>query len=565
MANINDYKIVSQKSKKYFDLLVQEKGITTVIEDDKQKERLGFYLFILEFLTSKKDIDDLTDLITDTEFNKLIFNEQFDDFGVDAINIDEEKNEIQLFNFKYRNKYKSGKHSINETILSTKFINALLNEDISVLDGKIKKQAKEIITKLTSNDLWKITLFIISNEDFILEKKDDHLAQLEKYYNLEIVTIGLNEISEFISLRPIQIDAELILDNNAVMSYSESSISSSKSYILRLPLSEVIRITSNNKDLREKYNIEDVSALSTVDIDYSVLFDNVRGLVLKSKYNKNIWNSLKNDVQKFFMYNNGLTITANDIIAKSVNANKKVRISIKSLQVLNGGQTLRTIHRFNKEDSKNIEDYLSNGEILVRVFKTSQDQSLNNKIAEFTNSQNSISNIDLKSLRTEQLQLEQYLSEYDIIYSRKSGDTGIKNDKNYKYKISMERYGQILFAIKGFPEKASNQKKYIFDKYYDNIFGINNFVIEDSPKIIQRYFYIKKEYEKLNSKYSISEQKVFYILYLDKILDKPIKDIIIQFEKIISEYEPESGKELSPARKLIQTRFKEYLDKEIKK
>jgi len=564
MASINDYKIISQKSQKYYDLLVKEKGITKSFSDPKRTERLGFYLFILEFLTSKKDINDLIELITDTDFNKLLFDKTYDDFGVDAIYIDEEENQIKLFNFKYRDKFKSGKQSINETILSTKFINALINENLSVLDGDIKIKAKKILEKLTSNDLWKITLYIISNEEFELVKKDKHIIQLEKIYNLETITLGLKEIGEFISLRPIPIDAELILDNDAVMSYSESSISSSKSYILRLPLSEIIRITCKNKDLREKYNIEDISELSSVDIDYSVLFDNVRGLVLKSKYNNNILRSLKNDVQRFFMYNNGLTITANDIIAKDVNANKKVKITIKSLQVLNGGQTLRTIHKFNKEDNKNIEDYLSNGEILVRVFKTSQDQSLNNKIAEHTNSQNSISNIDLKSLRTEQLHLEQYLSGHNIIYSRKSGDTGLDDKKTYVYKISMERYGQILFSLKGFPEKASDQKKYIFDKYYNDIFGTENLVIEDSPGIIKKYFEIKKEYEKLKDIYSVSEQKVFYILYLDTILNKEIKKIISQFENIIKSYNPEPDKEITTARKLIQIKFKEYIDKKIK-
>ena len=123
---------------------------------------------------------------------------------------------------------------------------------------------------------------------------------------------------------------------------------------------------------------------------------------------------------------------------------------------------------------------------------------------------------------------------------------------------------QILFSLKGFPEKASNQKKYIFDKYYNDIFGTNNLVIENSPKIIKKYFEIKKEYEKLKNIYSISEQKFFYILYLDTILEKEIKEIITQFEQIIKDYNPESDKEITPARKLIQTKFKEYLDKRIK-
>ncbi len=89
--------------------------------------------------------------------------------------------------------------------------------------------------------------------------------------------------------------------------------------------------------------------------------------------------------------------------APTKRSNGKRHLAIDSLQVLNGGQSLRTMHQFNSEDPKHLEDYLSKSEVLVRIFKTSKDSDLNNKIAEYTNSQNSISNVDLKSLRSEQL------------------------------------------------------------------------------------------------------------------------------------------------------------------
>ncbi len=260
------------------------------------------------------------------------------------------------------------------------------------------------------------------------------------------------------------------------------------------------------------------------------------------------------------MYNNGLTITAKDISAVPVNANKKVRLSIKSIQVLNGGQTLRTIHSFNLQDTKNIEEYLSKAEILVRVFKTSKDDNLNNSIAEYTNSQNSISSIDLKSLRSEQLQLEQFLDEHNIIYSRKSGDTGLDEKKSYIHKISMERFGQILFSLNGHPEKASNQKKQIFEKYYDDIFSSTSLIIENAPNQIKRYYEIKKEYDQLSDEYEVNEQKIFFLLYIDKHLNNDIKDEIIKFEESIKTYKPLTGKDVADSRKLIQLQFKEFID-----
>lgn len=563
MAGINDYKIIGKKSAKYFDLLATELEYDFSHLEAKQLERLGFYLFIIEHLSNLNDILDIADVVSDTEFNSMLFNQKFDDCGIDAIVVDEEDNHIQLFNFKYRIKFNIGKQSLNETILSSKFINAIINEDLSKLEGKTKEGAQEIVDKLNSNEEWKISLYVVSNEDIEITKKDHHLEQMEQIYGLEVIPVGLEQISQFVSLRPSPVNAELIVDNDAIMSFSESSISSSKSYIIRLPLSEIIRITCADSDLRTDYGIEDLEPLTKVKIDYSVLFDNVRGLVVKSKYNKNISHSLKNDPSKFFMFNNGLTLTANDIKAESVNANKKVRLTIDSLQVLNGGQSLRTIHQFNSEDSKHLEDYLSNSEVLVRIFKTSKDSDLNNKIAEYTNSQNSISNVDLKSLRSEQLQIEQYLDDHNIIYSRKTGDTGLDSTKKYTHKISMERFGQVLMSLHGMPERATNQKKFIFDKYYDDLFLSDNFKLELCPAMITNYYSIKKEYEKLKETISVSEQKIFYILYMNSVLDKSILELINLLEATIKTYTPISGKALSEARKLIQLNFKTYLDEQI--
>jgi len=562
MANLNDYKIISQKSKKYFDLLLSD----LKIEDmggitEKGKERFGFYPFILEYLTNKKDISDLVDLITDSDFNDKIFDKKFDDLGVDAVNInDDEENIIQLFNFKYRESFKSGKQQISEAIISTKFINAIINKKTEDLQDKIKVWADEIIKKLESNEVWKLRLYIISNEDFEY-KKDNNLSNLESIYGLEIISIGLNEISEFITLRPSSIDSELILDNDAVMTFSESGIVSSKSYIIRLPLSEVIRITCNNEFLRKEYNIENIALLSKVSLDFSVLFDNVRGFVTNSKFNDNILKTLGEEPNRFFIYNNGLTLTAQDIDATEVNAGKKIKILLKSIQVLNGGQTLRTIHHYNSIDAKNINTNLSQAQVSLRIFKVSSDNELNNKIAEFTNSQNAISNIDLKSLRSEQLQLEQYLSEHKIVYVRKSGDTGLEENINYKRRISMEKFGQILFSLKGYPEKATNQKKSIFDKYYNDIFGESELRIEDSSNQIEEYFKVKEEYENVTK--GTNDQKIFYILYLNKNVQKiKLSDLINQFEEAIKEYVPPKD-DISDARKLIQKSFKDFVDKKF--
>jgi len=562
MASINDFKLVNIKSRKYFDLLENELSLNSDTLSDTSKARFGFYLYMLENICGIKDIPDLLNLITDTDFHVIILkNKKFEDQGIDAVYIDDDNLTINLFNFKFREKFKTdSKQSINETIISTKFINAIITENIDKLDGVIYKSAKDILNKLHSNDVWKINLYVVSNETSEINKTDTNLEEMENLYDLEVIPFGLPKIKELMSIRPEPIDAELVLNNSAIMSYSENSMSSDKSYIIRLSNSEVIRITSDDKNLRNKYNIENINELSNTNLDFNVLFDNVRGFVQKSQYNKNIEKSLKEEPSKFFMYNNGLTIIAKSIKAEPINADKRFKLIIKDLQILNGGQTLRTIHNFNKLDKDNIINFLSKSEILVRILTTSDEYT--NKIAEYTNSQNSISNVDLKSLSNEQIELEQYLDEHNIIYARKSGDTGLSDSKNYEHKISIEKFGQILYSIKGFPEKATNQKKQIFGKNYETVFGNDVLNISDAPKQIKDYFNIKNIYES-NIPYIPNDQKFFYILYIMTILNnKTIDELIDILEKIIQLFPTDEP--ISDARKLIQSKFKVFLDEELK-
>ncbi|MEY1522523.1 AIPR family protein [Providencia manganoxydans] len=259
------------------------------------------------------------------------------------------------------------------------------------------------------------------------------------------------------------------------------------------------------------------------------------------------------------MYNNGITIIAESIDVEGVNGNKKQKIKLNDFQIINGGQTLRTIHNFNKQDDKNISEYLCDSEVLVRIFHSKKENNSTNKIAEYTNSQNSISPRDLKSLSSEQIELEKYLKEYSIIYSRKSGDVGYSDVdiKDIKYKISMEKLGQILTAVKIGPDKSSNHKKLIFTKYYDDLF-VNNFNIEDIPELISIYYNVINEYAQ-NEKSNSLEQKYYYIIYM-KWNDREAElSYLIDFlDEAIDSYVAKEG--TSDARKLIQINFKKHLD-----
>ncbi|EMI5489787.1 AIPR family protein [Providencia stuartii] len=561
MASINDYKILNKKCYKQFEILNNILNLDVDKITDANRYRFGFYLFFLDFISDGADSIDLVECITDTDFNKIIFNDRFDDYGIDAIYINEEDRTINLCNFKYRENYKpNSSQKENDVIVSSKFINALMSGNTdSFKNKKYNKLVCDIINNLNSNDVWKMNLYVVSNDNNEINTNNEHIKNMQEMYDLDVIPIGLPYISSILSIRPKPINSALILDSNALMSYEEHELNSNKSYIARLKSSDIVRITCNDSQLREDYSLEDLSKLAKADLEYSVLFDNVRGFVLKSKFNDNILKSLRETPEKFFMYNNGITIIAESIDVEGVNGNKKQKIKLNDFQIINGGQTLRTIHNFNKQDDKNISEYLCDSEVLVRIFHSKKENNSTNKIAEYTNSQNSISPRDLKSLSSEQIELEKYLKEYSIIYSRKSGDVGYSDVdiKDIKYKISMEKLGQILTAVKIGPDKSSNHKKLIFTKYYDDLF-VNNFNIEDIPELISIYYNVINEYAQ-NEKSNSLEQKYYYIIYM-KWNDREAElSYLIDFlDEAIDSYVAKEG--TSDARKLIQINFKKHLD-----
>ena len=123
MATRNDYTILAKQCEIQFQLA--KKTLTTKSKkidslSPENIERFGFYYYILQNVLNLTDYNEMTDCITDCDFNVKLFDINDSDDGIDAGYIDEETTTIHLFNFKYRNEFNPDKtQSINESILSS--------------------------------------------------------------------------------------------------------------------------------------------------------------------------------------------------------------------------------------------------------------------------------------------------------------------------------------------------------------------------------------------------------------------------------------------------------------
>ncbi|MBM0788551.1 AIPR protein [Staphylococcus epidermidis] len=564
MANINDFKNVKKRAKNYAKYLdISDETY------DKFSEKFGFYLLILECITTVKDIDELTDMIIDTEFRSEVFQEKNNDLGIDAVNINEEDHIIQLFNFKFRSSFKKNKgQNLSDMVDASKFLLPIDNENTNNISPITKVKLDNIIKRLNSEEIWRLELYMVSNENEPLKTNDTVVEQFMKSYGMEVKTITLNDIISYISELPEDLTAKFVLDRDSVMTYEMNQLSTSKSYLIKIPLAELIRITCSNEEIRNN-RLNNYNKLQNQELELSLLFDNVRGYLGNTKYNSNIIKTIEQCPNRFFMYNNGLTITAKNIKADYINGKKKFECEINGFQIVNGGQTLRSIYEFcNKEFD---EEKLATAEILIKIFQTEKNKELTNDIAEYTNSQNSISPMDLKSVNNFQIQLGSFLKSHQILYVRKSGDVG-ESDINYNNRISMEKVAQILYTYMGNPDRATNQKKALFEKYYDEIFDEDSLDFELVLNLINQYFSIEDEYKK--SDINGFHQKYLYVLFItNKIMrDKTkvpasnsesdnIKEAITLLEKYVNQYKDDE--DISSARKLIQKGFKDFISQKL--
>ena len=144
---------------------------------------------------------------------------------------------------------------------------------------------------------------MVSNEENPLDKNNPIVQRVKKTFGSDVISITMNKINDFLAFRPSEINASLILEKDSMLSFSEDSLSSSKSYIIKLSLIELVRITSVDNSLRENNDLKDISQLSETEIDFNILFDNVRGFLGETKFNKNISETLKKEPTIFFIYN----------------------------------------------------------------------------------------------------------------------------------------------------------------------------------------------------------------------------------------------------------------------
>ena len=215
---------------------------------------------------------------------------------------------------------------------------------------------------------------------------------------------------------------------------------------------------------------------SNTTLGRNILFgNNLRdSLAGKSKTYAGVSDTITKEPDKFWFYNNGITIVAEDYDAGADNSAKE-KFVLKNFSIINGAQTTSSLGRYLREAQYNHDkdaiNCLKKVYVLTRILKV-KSSKLRSQIAIFNNTQNPITTRDMASNRDEQVALNKWLlnngSNIKIYVEIRNGATVPANIYIQKHqRTSNVELAQLAFA--GFlrePFTAKNKKSALFDTDY---------------------------------------------------------------------------------------------------
>ena len=185
---------------------------------------------------------------------------------------------------------------------------------------------------------------------------------------------------------------------------------------------------------------------------------NVRSfLMLHGKVNKGIRKTILEQPERFMAYNNGLCITAGSLaIADRPDGGMAIR-GITGMQIVNGGQTVATIHRAVHVDRADLSRVFVQAKITV--VNEEQIGTLVPLVSRFANSQNKVNEADFSANSKYHVKLQQ-LSE--TVWCPGEATRWFYERARGQYQVARAREGTTPMRKKAFDSRTPSKQK--FDK-----------------------------------------------------------------------------------------------------
>ncbi len=426
------------------------------------------------------------------------------DLGIDAyLPVDFSDNKIRLFQSKY-----GTSHSMEAIAKFKEDVKRLLKSDVT----KMRPELAHLVTKIRDKNL-KVECCYVTDQEVEYEN--------EKYFEIidieEIIQRLWSRIKKPAAGKKSTIKLEKMLGHeNTILGI--------------LKLRELTEFISKNRDYVFESNIR-------------------QWMQFKTTVNKGIRETLQNAPDKFFYYNNGITIVVSNFEELGNNS-----ILLHAPQIVNGAQTSNSIVDRAKR-THNLD-----GSITVTIIRADDEEDQNN-ITKYRNSQNSVRGKDLVSLMDFHKSIKSQLQNSGYFYEIQAGSFDSKTksqqselkgdviynkylpDNHKKVIVAKDAIQALVAGVEQRPTESYSSPAQFLPRgsKYDDVF---NEKLEDEYRLLL-YPYLVKEFAKNTLKYgkrgghkTKRYATLFFVAVYFRILHKNILETKGDFKSDITKLEP---------------------------
>ncbi len=425
------------------------------------------------------------------------------DLGIDAyLPVDFSDDKIRLFQSKY-----GTSHSTDAIAKFKEDVKRLLERDVT----KMRPELAHLVTNIREKNL-KIKCCYVTDQK--VDYEDD-----------EVEIVDINEIIQKLwdRIKKPAAGKKSSLKLEKMLRYENTILGI-------LKLRELTDFVIKNRDYVFESNIR-------------------QWMQFKTSVNKGLRDTLQNNPDKFFYYNNGITIVVSDFEEFGEND-----LMLHAPQIVNGAQTSNSILDHAKR-TKNMD-----GSMTVTIIKADNEQDQNN-ITKYRNSQNSVRGKDLVSLMDFHKSIKSQLKNFRYFYEIQAGsfdsktkseqaeyegDTTYNNylpDNHKKVIVAKDAIQALVAGIEQRPTEAYSSPAQFLPRgsKYDQVFNEN---LKDDYKLLF-YPYLVKEYAKKVFKYGKQGKHktkryatLFFVAVYFRILHKKMLQTKGDFKQDILKLEP---------------------------
>jgi len=385
VSEVHIRRISLSLEKKYKDLIDIEdcKGKSDEIKDNAFLSRsLAAYT-----LTQVAKIED--------EIAARCVVDSFDDNGIDAIYFDRDNYIFYVVQSKWR---KSGEKSptTSEIKKSIDGFGDLLNAKFDRFNDKVAKMEDEIFEALYDSKVRFVLVVVYTGRQPLSRHSIRHLEDMLQRYNegyemLSYKIYGLKELNKAISEQVQGDRINLIILLKHWGRIDEPFVA----YYGQVEASDIASWWDNNSN--------------------NLFAPNLRMFLGSTEINDSIIATLDKSPEKFWYFNNGITILCSRILKKPIGGDNKDSgvFECEGVSIVNGAQTVGSIAKSRSSNPQNIQ----RARVLVRIISLENcPEGFATEVTRATNTQNKIQRRDFVSLDPEQRRLQEDLL---LLHSKK--------------------------------------------------------------------------------------------------------------------------------------------------